>query len=143
MSHSLPRVSRVASCHANRLPESTRRGSGRALSGMPISPPRRSRLWLPTRAPQRCLPRLDWLMWFAALGDCRSSPWVDATQAALVEERPEVAALFAAKPFADGEVRAVRATRYRYRFAPRGAADWWMRAEVGPYCPAVAAVGVE
>jgi len=79
-------------------------------------------------------PRLDWQMWFASLGTCGNNPWVLTLQLRLLEERPEVLALFASAP---EHPKYLRTTSYEYRFAPAGSPDWWVRTEVGPYCPMV------
>jgi hypothetical protein len=85
------------------------------------------------------MPRLDWQMWFAALGDWRESPWFVGFEARLLEARPEVLALLARDPFEGRPPRYVRARLYRYRFtrlaeaAARG--DWWTREEIGPFGP--------
>jgi predicted DCC family thiol-disulfide oxidoreductase YuxK len=85
------------------------------------------------------MPRLDWQMWFAALGrDCRTQPWFLAFERRLLEGSPEVRGLLAPGPFADQPPRYLRARLYAYRFTPRGDAAWWRREEVGPYCPPVA-----
>jgi hypothetical protein len=31
----------------------------------------------------------------------------------------------------------MRTTRWQYRFAPPGSADWWVRTAPEPYCPPV------
>jgi uncharacterized membrane protein YphA (DoxX/SURF4 family) len=84
-------------------------------------------------------PRLDWQMWFAALGTFRQNPWFAAFLQKLLEGSPEVLALLAANPFPKGPPRYVRARLYEYRFTDRsaGARDWWRREWKGEYCPAV------
>ena len=44
-------------------------------------------------------PRLDWQMWFAALGDYRQNPWFVNFCARLLQGSPEVLALLANNPF--------------------------------------------
>ena len=44
-------------------------------------------------------PRLDWQMWFAALGDYRANPWLTSVMARLREGSPEVLGLLATNPF--------------------------------------------
>jgi lipase maturation factor 1 len=84
-------------------------------------------------------PRLDWQMWFAALGSCRSNPWFVAFLGRLLEGSPEVLDLLADNPFPDGPPRYVRSTLYDYRFTDlrtlRREGRWWQREELGPYCP--------
>ena len=89
----------------------------------------------PDRPPRFCtphLPRLDWQMWFAALGgDCRSQPWFLAFERRLLEGSPEVLGLLRDDPFAGKPPRLLRARLYRYRFTGRGDRAWWRREEVG------------
>src|SRR5207302_8345352 len=54
------------------------------------------------RAPGWCAPhqpRLDWQMWFAALGSYRQNPWFVQTVIALLHGKTQVAALFEKNPF--------------------------------------------
>ncbi|MBK7861579.1 MAG: lipase maturation factor family protein [Archangiaceae bacterium] len=80
-------------------------------------------------------PRLDWQLWFAAMGHC--DRWVVQLLKHLLEGTPEVLALFEDNPFAAAPPRFVRSTLWQYRFAPAGSPDWWQRSEDGPYCPTV------
>jgi len=86
-------------------------------------------------------PRLDWQMWFAALGSYESNPWFGHFLLRLLEGAPAVTALLANDPFAGTSPRYVRALRYRYRFsdaATRAATgQWWTRELTGMYAPAV------
>ena len=83
-------------------------------------------------------PRLDWQMWFAALGDVRSNPWFVNLLARLLDGSPEVAALLDENPFANKPPQFVRALLYDYRFTRRDSnagAAWWTRKPLGMYCP--------
>lgn len=81
-------------------------------------------------------PRLDWQLWFAALGDCSENPWLLNTQKQLLLGVPEVLALFEVNPFPDTPPQRIRTRRFEYRFAPWSEAGvWWTRTEIGPYCP--------
>ncbi|MFW5968769.1 MAG: lipase maturation factor family protein [Persicimonas sp.] len=85
------------------------------------------------------MPRLDWQMWFAALGDCRANPWILRFQKRLLEGNEDVLELLDDDPF-DGEApRRVRTTMWQYDFTtPEKRADtgrWWKREEAGAYCP--------
>jgi lipase maturation factor 1 len=103
--------------------------------------------WKPgdvNRAPGWCAPhqpRLDWQMWFAALGSYRQNPWLVQTVICLLHGKPEVTALFARNPFPQDPPRYVRATLYRYRFTTaqehRETGAWWKRQELGEYLPSV------
>jgi len=92
------------------------------------------------RAPawvQPHMPRLDWQMWFAALGDLRRNRWLDSLLERLLEGTPPVLALFAETPFPDRPPRFVRATSYQYRFTTpserSSGAGYWRREPIGLY----------
>ncbi len=87
-------------------------------------------------------PRLDWQMWFAALGRCEDSPWFASFERRLLEGSPAVLRLLARNPFPDAPPRYLRTTTYAYRFTDaaerRATGAWWKRRLVGPYCPTLA-----
>ncbi|MCP3059123.1 lipase maturation factor family protein [Myxococcus sp. K38C18041901] len=80
-------------------------------------------------------PRLDWQMWFAALGSPPS--WFVMFLARLLEGSPEVLSLLARNPFPDAPPRQVRAVLYDYRMTDleerRRTGAWWMRERRGLY----------
>jgi predicted DCC family thiol-disulfide oxidoreductase YuxK len=84
-------------------------------------------------------PRLDWQMWFAALGDYRSNPWLLNLLGRLAEGSPEVLALLARNPFPERPPRLVRAVVYDYRFTNaderRRTGAWWKRELRSLYAP--------
>jgi hypothetical protein len=86
-------------------------------------------------------PRLDWQMWFAALGTARENPWMAMLMWRLLEGSPPVLALLESNPFADGPPKYVRAQLYDYRFADRRTqiltGQWWVRRPEGLYFPQV------
>ena len=86
-------------------------------------------------------PRLDWQMWFAALGNYRRNPWTGNLLERLLRNQPEVTRLLAHNPFSSAPPRFVRARRFDYRFADsaeHGATGaWWKREERGDYRPAI------
>ena len=86
-------------------------------------------------------PRLDWQMWFAALGSLRENPWIESLMLRLLEGSPAVLGLFDSNPFANGPPRYVRAQLYDYRFADRrthsATGQWWVRRLEGMYFPQV------
>ena len=86
-------------------------------------------------------PRLDWQMWFAALGGARDSRWFSQLMLRLLQGSPDVARLFAYNPFPNHPPRTVRATLYEYRFTTpeekRQTGDWWARELKGMYFPEV------
>jgi len=96
------------------------------------------------RAPGWCAPhqpRLDWQMWFAALGTPERNPWFIRLAICLLEGKPDVIRLFAHDPFPNQPPRYVRAILYRYRFTTakehRQTGAWWKSQELREYLPAV------
>jgi hypothetical protein len=94
------------------------------------------------RAPGWCAPhqpRLDWQMWFAALGTPRENPWFVALVYRLLQGSHEVNGLVANNPFPDKPPRYIRAMFYRYRFTTvdelRQTGAWWKREELREYLP--------
>ncbi|MCC6407954.1 MAG: lipase maturation factor family protein [Planctomycetes bacterium] len=77
------------------------------------------------------LPRLDWVLWFAALDSPDHLAAAESLAERLLAGEPSVLALLAANPFPEGPPTRVRAVRWRYRFAPPGSDAWWVREEVG------------
>lgn len=78
-------------------------------------------------------PRLDWQMWFAALGTAQQNPWFVNFCARLLEGSPDVLALLENNPFPEQPPRLVRAVLYDYRFTNRAerraTGAWWKREE--------------
>jgi predicted DCC family thiol-disulfide oxidoreductase YuxK len=87
-------------------------------------------------------PRLDWQMWFAALGDYQSNPWFAGLMLRLLQGSPSVLGLLETNPFPGHPPRYVRAVSYDYTFADREThrrtGQWWQRRPVGIYLPPVA-----
>ena len=86
-------------------------------------------------------PRLDWQMWFAALGDVRQNPWFFGLVQRLLENSPDVTRLLGKNPFPDKPPRYLRAEIYPYRFSTtaehRQTGAWWERDEARIYMPTV------
>ena len=86
-------------------------------------------------------PRLDWQMWFAALGTVEQNPWFLHFLESLLRGSPDVEALLETNPFPGGPPMAVRAIAYDYRFTNRelraASGDWWRRENRREYCPAI------
>jgi hypothetical protein len=82
-------------------------------------------------------PRLDWQMWFAALGTFRESPWFVNFEVRLLEGSPEVVALLEKNPFPDRPPHYVRATISLYRFTNwderKRTGNWWKSDAAGMY----------
>jgi hypothetical protein len=85
------------------------------------------------------MPRLDWQMWFAALGSFWENGWFLQFLVRLLEGSPEVLGLLRHNPFPGAPPRYVRAILYDYRFTDRAARKetgaWWRREALGLYCP--------
>jgi lipase maturation factor 1 len=86
-------------------------------------------------------PRLDWQMWFAALGDYRSSPWFTNFMVRLLQGSPAVMGLLAVDPFPNAPPKYVRALLFDYRFTDfaerRATGNWWKREPRGLFFPAI------
>ena len=103
--------------------------------------------WKPgemNRAPGWCAPhqpRLDWQMWFAALGRPAQNPWFVRLTVCLLENKHDVIQLLARNPFPEAPPKYIRASFYRYRFTTaaerRESGAWWKRQELGEYLPPV------
>lgn len=83
-------------------------------------------------------PRIDWQLWFAALGEADENPWFRGLCIRLLQGSPDVLALLGRNPFPDRPPRYLRALRYPYRFTDaRGRAqtgNYWRRGDEGePY----------
>ncbi|MBI4248531.1 MAG: lipase maturation factor family protein [Elusimicrobia bacterium] len=92
-----------------------------------------------TAAPYQ--PRLDWQMWFAALGRPQDNPWFANFAFRLLEGSPEVLGLLKYNPFPQAPPRYLRAQFYDYHFTgweeKRKTGNWWRRDLLGPYLPPV------
>jgi len=86
-------------------------------------------------------PRLDWQMWFAALGTAQQNPWFIRLAVCLLEGKRDVTQLFAHDAFPNQPPRYVRAILYRYQFTTANehgqTGAWWKRQELGEYLPTV------
>jgi hypothetical protein len=86
-------------------------------------------------------PRFDWNLWFASLGTWTQYPIVPRTEELLLTNDPDVLNLFAANPFPKHPPKYVRAVLWQYWFTSaaekRGTGNWWRRALLGIYAPAI------
>jgi hypothetical protein len=91
----------------------------------------------PVVAPHQ--PRLDWQMWFAALGSYASNPWFLRFIERVLTGSPEVLRLIAKNPFPDKPPRYIRAVLYDYHFTtPEEKSQdgsWWRRQPLDLYLP--------
>jgi hypothetical protein len=86
-------------------------------------------------------PRLDWQMWFAALGNYRQNSWFVNFCIRLLQGSPEVLALMETNPFPNAPPRYIRAVVYEYHFSDPATRHrtgaWWRREPGGEYLPAI------
>jgi hypothetical protein len=86
-------------------------------------------------------PRVDWQMWFAALGSYENNPWFVQFCVHLLQNSPRVLALLKTNPFPGGAPRYIRARLYEYHFTTpstrRATGQWWDRELKGEYLPVI------
>ena len=86
-------------------------------------------------------PRLDWQMWFAALGSADENRWFYDFAARLMQGSAPVLGLLERNPFPGSPPRYIRAVVYDYRFTDfaerRRSGAWWRREEKATYLPAI------
>jgi hypothetical protein len=82
-------------------------------------------------------PRLDWQMWFAALGTARQNHWFLGFVEKLLRGEPSVLGLLRYNPFPNAPPRYIRARLFQYYFTHLGQPGWWRREEAGTYLPPV------
>ncbi|MGP8270599.1 MAG: lipase maturation factor family protein [Terracidiphilus sp.] len=84
-------------------------------------------------------PRFEWNLWFASLGDWRQNSLVPLTEERLLENDPDVLALFEGNPFLQAPPRYVRSVLWHYWFTSmdekRRTGNWWRRDLMGLYAP--------
>ncbi|HBZ68912.1 MAG TPA: membrane protein [Deltaproteobacteria bacterium] len=86
-------------------------------------------------------PRLDWQMWFAAMGSPARYPFTLNLVWKLLHNDAGALSLFRSNPFPAQPPRFVRATLYRYAFSPPGDPSglWWTRELLAPWLPPLSA----
>jgi lipase maturation factor 1 len=86
-------------------------------------------------------PRLDWQMWFAALGNYRENPWLLRFMERLLRGSAPVMELLDGDPFDGKPPKFIRAIEYEYRFTTfderRQTGNWWKRELKGTYFPPI------
>ncbi|MBI2681474.1 MAG: lipase maturation factor family protein [Candidatus Solibacter usitatus] len=84
-------------------------------------------------------PRLDWQMWFAALGNYQQNRWFVNLMLQLLRGSPDVLGLLGRNPFPGGPPRYIRARIYEYHFTSfkGNGGSWWSRTLGGEYFPPV------
>jgi Lipase maturation factor len=98
--------------------------------GLPVALDERS----PQVAPYQL--RLDWQMWFAAMGSPNQYPWTLNLIWKLLQNDPGAVGLFRSNPFPEKPPRYIRAVLYRYSFVrPNSPGLWWKRDRLGLWLP--------
>ncbi|MGY8823793.1 MAG: lipase maturation factor family protein [Candidatus Latescibacterota bacterium] len=79
--------------------------------------------------------RLDWQLWFAAMSDYKSHPWIVHLLAKLLHNNANTLTLLAHNPFPDTPPAHIRADLYEYEFTSFADASdrWWKRKHLGTY----------
>jgi lipase maturation factor 1 len=84
-------------------------------------------------------PRFEWNLWFASLGDWQQNDLVPLTEERLLDNDPDVLALFRENPFSQAPPRYVRAVLWQYWFTSmeekQRTGNWWKRDLLGLYAP--------
>lgn len=83
-------------------------------------------------------PRLDWQMWFAALGTFNQNLWLQNLMARIFLNSEDVLRLLKNNPFPHVP-KYLRLVKYKYKFSSTKdlfeKGDWWQREYVGLYSP--------
>ena len=90
-------------------------------------------------------PRLDWSIWFAAMSTPSEYPWTLHFTWKLLHGDRGALSLLANDPFPGAPPRWIRASYYRYEFAPPGDPShaWWKRQRVGDWLPPLSEADLE
>ena len=104
-------------------------------SALPVALDKRPRQVAPYQ------PRLDWRMWFAAMGTPEQYPWTLHLVWKLLHNDPGALSLFGESPFPEKPPRYIRAVLYRYAFAAPGnpEGNFWKRERLGVWLPPLSA----
>lgn len=86
-------------------------------------------------------PRLDWQMWFAALGNFQNNRWFILFSKKILENSKTVISLMEKNPFPQKPPKYLRAVLYEYHFTDfktrKATGAWWTRELKGLYAPTV------
>src|SRR5579884_2858443 len=85
--------------------------------------------------------RIDWLMWFAAMGSYYEQPWFVPFIAKLLQGDPATLSLLGRNPFPDHPPKFIRADLYEYHFTTpeerHRTGRWWKRQFTAEYFPTI------
>jgi hypothetical protein len=91
-------------------------------------------------------PRLDWQMWFAALGDISQSAWFGHFILRIFENSPDVLNLIQRNPFPGKAPEYLRGRLYRYTFSDWNElskdGQWWRSEYKSDFLPTISRQGV-
>ena len=79
--------------------------------------------------------KLDWQMWFAAMGPYNYNPWILNLVAKILEGDRPVLGLLEKNPFPNHPPQYVRALLFEYHYSRPGENTWWTRKKVDDYLP--------
>ncbi|KAJ8299615.1 hypothetical protein KUTeg_023675 [Tegillarca granosa] len=89
-------------------------------------------------------PRLDWQMWFAALGNYQHNTWFVNMAYRILSGQREVLELIQHNPFPDQPPKYLRAKLYHYHYTAKdkknkwfSSKKWWVREEKAEYFPPI------
>ena len=86
-------------------------------------------------------PRLDWQMWFAALGNWRQNIWFVNLAVRLLQGSEPVIQLLASNPFPEQPPRFIRARSVDYQFTSfserEKTGNWWKEGREKEYLPVI------
>ncbi|MBI5245702.1 MAG: lipase maturation factor family protein [Elusimicrobia bacterium] len=87
------------------------------------------------------MPRLDWQMWFAALGEPGDSPWFNNLLVRLLQNDKDVQGLLGPHPLGGARPVYARAWRYETAFSTpeqkKADGSWWTRKRKGLFYPVI------
>ncbi|NQY73171.1 MAG: lipase maturation factor family protein, partial [Candidatus Margulisbacteria bacterium] len=81
--------------------------------------------------------RLDWQIWFAAMGSYQQHPWLLHLIYKLLQNDTDILRLIYHNPFTEGPPQFIRIELYEYRFPhPKEKTKrWWNRKRISSYLP--------
>jgi len=81
--------------------------------------------------------KLDWQMWFAAMGPYYRQPWFINLMAKILQGQKDVLSLMGENPFPKMPPKYVRALLYEYHYSNPEERNWWRRDFLELYFPIV------